>query len=329
MASFASYGGACFPTIFAALVFAPTLTLAATAPDCEMIKIVEPYPPGGGTNVVARMVAEHITNTTGKGSYVENRPGASGNIGTAYAARATPDGCTIIIGTDATHAGNYYLFDNFPYHPINDFVPLAKAGTNLIALVAHPSIDAPNLQGLIEKVRENPSDMFYGSSGIGSPQHLAGELLNSLAGIKMTHVPYAGGAPAIANLLGGQIPLLFSSLSSSEPYIRSGQVKAYGITSADRFGGLPDVPAIGETVPGFEINSWLAFFGPAGMAPEHVAYFNETIRTALNAEKNKANLERMGLLVADDPPEVFAKQQKADFESRGELIRANNIQMEH
>ncbi len=314
--------------VAAALLAAPALAWSASAPDCETIKIVEPYPPGGGTNVVARMVAEEITRSTGKGSYVENRPGASGNIGSAYAARAKPDGCTILIGTDATHAGNYYLFDDFPYHPIDDFVPLAKAGTNLIAFVGHPSVKADDLDSLVALLQEDSSDMFYGSSGIGSPHHLAGELLNSLAGTEMTHVPYAGGAPAIADLLGGQIPLLFSSLTSSDPHIRSGEVKAFGITSAERFDGLPDVPAIGEVVPGFEINSWLAFFGPAGMDPEHVAYYNETIRAALNSDKNKANLQSMGLVVADEPAEVFAEQQKADFESRGELIRANDIRME-
>jgi len=315
--------------IAASLLAAPAITWgAAAAPDCDTIKIVEPYPPGGGTNLVARMVAEEITRSTGMGSYVENRPGASGNIGSAYAARAKPDGCTILIGTDATHAGNYYLFESKPYHPLEDFVPLAKAGTNLIALVGNPSVEADDLASLVALLQEDSSDMFYGSSGIGSPHHLSGELLNSLAGVEMTHVPYAGGLPAITDLIGGQIPLAFSSLTSSEPHIRSGEVRAYGLTTTERFEGLPDLPTIAEVVPGFEINSWLAFFGPAGMAPEHIAFFNETIRRALNSEKNKANLEGMGLVVADESPEEFAKQLKADFESRGELIQANDISMD-
>ncbi|MCK9512088.1 MAG: tripartite tricarboxylate transporter substrate binding protein [Pigmentiphaga sp.] len=302
---------------------------ATTVPDCSAIKIVEPYPPGAITNVVARMVSEHITQTTGKSSYIENRPGASGNIGSAYVARRSkPDGCTILIGTDATHAGNYYLFENFPYHPVDDFTPLAKAGTNMIVLVGRPDVPADTLPELVEFIKVEKSPLFYASPGVGSPHHLSGALFSNMVGTPMTHVPFSGGAQAMTNLLGGEFPFLFSTLAVAEPHIRSGAIKAYGVTSGDRFPGLPDIPAINEVIPGIELNSWLAFFGPAGMSPEHVEFYNGIIRQALNSAENKANLQKLGLLVADETPEALAEEQRRDFASRGRLIRENHIQLE-
>ena len=309
----------------AALAFTlPGLALAQNYPD-KPIKLVVPYPPGASTDAVGRMVGQKVAAALGQPVVVDNRGGASGNIGTEVVARAAPDGYTFGLGTDATHAANFFMQEKPSFDPLKDFTPLAIAAMNPIVLVVHPSVPANNLTELIAYAKANPNRSGYGSSGTGSPHHLAGELLKQRTGVNFVHVPYRGGGPAVTDVLGNQIPMVFASVITVLPHIKEGRLKAIGVTGAKRYEGLPSVPTLGETLQGFEMPSWLAFFGPAKM-PEPIARrLSDELVKALNDPEVKAKLNAAGMeWVGGGPAELTAIQRK-DSEMKGKLIKANNI----
>lgn len=318
---------------FAALLFAALvpLTLAPASaqgfPD-HPLHLVVPYPPGASTDILGRAVAEKMTQSLGQPVVVENKGGASGNIGSQLVAGARPDGYTFMVGTDATHAANYHLTASPPFHPLKDFTPLTLAVANPIVLVMHPSVPAKSVKELIEYVKAHPDKGAFGSSGIGSPHHLAGELLKQMSGAPFVHVAYRGGGPAMTDVLGGQIPMVFASVVTALPHIREGKVRAIAVTMAKRYDGLPDVPTVAETVPGFEMNSWLAFFAPAGLSPELTKKLNAEIVKALKDPAVHEKMDKGGLVVVANSPEEFAEQQRRDFEQRGKLIRDAGIKAE-
>ncbi len=318
---------------FAALLFAALvpLTLAPASaqgfPD-HPLHLVVPYPPGASTDILGRAVAEKMTQSLGQPVVVENKGGASGNIGSQLVAGARPDGYTFMVGTDATHAANYHLTASPPFHPLKDFTPLTLAVANPIVLVTHPSVPAKSVKELIEYVKAHPDKGAFGSSGIGSPHHLAGELLKQMSGAPFVHVAYRGGGPAMTDVLGGQIPMVFASVVTALPHIREGKVRAIAVTMAKRYDGLPDVPTVAETVPGFEMNSWLAFFAPAGLSPELTKKLNAEIVKALKDPAVHEKMDKGGLVVVANSPEEFAEQQRRDFEQRGKLIRDAGIKAE-
>jgi tripartite-type tricarboxylate transporter receptor subunit TctC len=308
-------------------------TLAGTAradtyPD-KPIRLVCPYPPGASTDATSRIVGQKMAASMGQTILVDNRAGASGNIGTDIVAKAAPDGYTFGLGTDATHAANVHLLLNPPFHPLRDFTPLALVAMNPIVLVVNPTVvPAKNLTELIAFVKAHPDKGGFGSSGTGSPHHLSGELLRTRTGAPFVHVPYRGGGPALNDLLGGQIPMVFASAITVIPHINTGRLRAIGVTSAKRYEGLPNVPTIAETLPGFEVPSWLAFFGPAHM-PEPIAKrLSDEILKALRDPQVKSKLSESGLeVVAGGPAELSAVQRK-DFELKGKLIREAGIKAE-
>jgi tripartite-type tricarboxylate transporter receptor subunit TctC len=292
------------------------------------IKLVVPYPPGASTDAVARLVAQKVSEDLGQPIVVENRSGASGNIGSDYVSKAAPDGYTFLLATDATHTSNPYLFRNFPFDVIRDATPITMAAKNIVVLVAHPSFPPNNVRELIDYAKKHPGQVSYGSAGQGSPHHLAGAMLNQMAGIDLQHVPYKGGGPAATDVLGGQIPIIFSSLVTVAPQIQAGKLKVLGVTEKTRYPGLPNVPAIAETLPGFEMSSWLGFFGPPRLPAAVVARLHASIVKALAEPDVAAKLNTAGLLVVGNTPEQFAAQQKSDYEKRGQLIKAIGIQPE-
>ncbi len=309
-----------------ALVAAPSL-YAQPYPS-RTIKIVVPYPPGAATDTTARLVATRLTESMGQQVIVENRPGASGNIGSDFVAKSPADGYTFLMANDATHGTNVHLAKNFPYDPVKDFTPLTLAAANIIVLVAHPSVPAKNMGELIEHMKKNPGKLAFASSGNGSPHHLAGEMLKQRAGVDIVHVPYKGGGVAVTDLLGGQIPLMFSSLVTVAQHIRSGKVRALGVIEATRYSGLPEVPTIGETVKGFELASWLAFFAPPGLPHPIQARLNGEIVKALQTPEVKAKLEPSGLVVVGSTAEQLAATVRNEVEKRGRLVKAAGIQAE-
>ena len=312
----------------AALAMSATGLARAQAWPDKPIKLVVPYPPGASTDALGRIVAQKVSLALGQPVLVDNRGGASGNIGTDLVAKAAADGYTFGLGTDATHAANVHLAANPTFHPLRDFTPLALAAMNPIVLVVHPSVPANNLSELIAFVKSNPAKGGYGSSGTGSPHHLAGELLRSRTAGPFVHVPYRGGGPALNDLIGGQIAMLFASAITVIPHIQGGRVRAIAVTSQARYDGLPNVPAIAETLDGFEMPSWLAFFGPANLPPAVSKRLSDEIVNALRDAEVKAKLNAAGLVVvAGGPSELIAVQRK-DYELKGRLIKEAGIKGE-
>ena len=289
------------------------------------IRLVVPYGPGASTDTMARLVGQKVSEDLKQPVIIENRAGASGMIGADFVARAAPDGYTILLATDATHSGNVHLMKAPPFHPLRDSTPITMAAKNILVLAANPAFSPNTIAELIDYAKKNPGKLSYGSSGSGSPHHLAGVLLNQMAGIDLMHVAYKGGAPAITDVLGGQLPLVFSSMVAVTAQIKAGKLKALGITEKTGVAAMPGVPPIADTIADFEMQSWLAFVGPAGLPPAVLQTLNQSITKALKAPDVAAKLGDGGLLVVANTPEQFAVQLKADFEKRGELIRRNNI----
>ncbi|MSQ72358.1 MAG: tripartite tricarboxylate transporter substrate binding protein [Betaproteobacteria bacterium] len=311
-----------------ALSLVPHPAAAQSAYPNKPIKIVVAYPPGASADMIARAVGQKLSDSMGQPVVVENRGGAGGTIGTDFVAKSAPDGYTLTIGTDATHCTNYYVFKGLPYHPLNDFTPITAAVQNIIALVVNPAVPANSVKELVEYGKRNPGKLAYGTPGNGSPHHLSGALLGMLTGVELTHVPYKGGGPALTDLLGGQIPMVFSSLSAVAQHIRSGKVRILGMVETNRYAPLPDVPTVGESIPGFEMSSWLGFFGPAGLPQPIVARLNAEMVRALNAADVRARFEPAGLAVIGGSAEQFGTLQKNSFEQRGKLVKAAGIQAE-
>ena len=315
--------------LIASLPLAWTSWARAQAWPDKPIRLVVPYPPGASTDAMGRMVGQAISGPLGQTVVVDNRGGASGNIGSDNVAKSPPDGYHFLLGTDATHAANYHLSANPPFHPVKDFTPLTLAALNPIVLVTNPSFTpAANLTELIAYVKANPAKGAYGSSGNGSPHHLAGELLKQRSGAPLTHVPYKGGGPAINDLMGGTIPMVFASLITVMQQIRAGKLRAIVFTQAKRYEGLPDVPTLAETWPGTEMPSWLGFFGPANLPPAIAQRMSDEMIKALRSPDVKSKLETAGMVVVASTPAEFAAQIAREFEQRGKLIREAGIKLE-
>ena len=292
------------------------------------LRLVVPYPPGASTDALARMVSQKVAAAIGQAVVVENRAGASGIIGTEHVARAPADGYTFVLGTDSTHASSTHMVANPTYHPIRDFTPLTLAASNPIVLVVHPGVPARSVRELVEWVRLNPDKAGYGSSGAGSPHHLSGELLRERSGVSFVHVPYKGGAPAIADLIGAQISMVFASAITVLPHIQSGRLRALAVTSPNRFIGLPDVEAFAETYPGFDMSSWLAFFAPANLPAAIQSRLSVEIRKAISDDEGRAKLASSGLTVVASTPDELAAVVAREFAARGRLIRESGIRMQ-
>ncbi|MCB1995386.1 MAG: tripartite tricarboxylate transporter substrate binding protein [Burkholderiaceae bacterium] len=299
--------------------------LAQNWPD-KPIRIVVPYAPGAAADQLARAVGARLSTSLGQPVIVENRAGAGGTVGADYVAKAAPDGYTIVLGSDASHASNVFLVKKFPYDPIKSFTPIAPAAINHIVLVVNPSLPVKSISELIAYAKAHPNKLSFGSSGPGSAHHLAGELLNEKAGIHMVHVPYKGGGPAMADLLANTVPVLFASMATAKPQLDAGKVRALALVDAKRMDTMPKLPTIGETVPGYAISSWLAFFGPAGLPAPIVTRLNTEINKALAAPEFHATLEAAGLSVEEGTPQDLAAQQRNSVAQAEKLIKAAGIE---
>src|SRR5882724_4568808 len=237
-----------------ALCIAAPLARAQDFPT-RPVTIVVGYTPGATSDLVARTIGERLNAAWGQTVIVDNRSGVSGNIAAAYVARSAPDGYTLMVGTDAMMTTNSYLYRNTPFDPVKDFAPVIYAGANIICLAVHTDFPANSVADVIAYAKANPGKLNYGSSGIGSPHHLAGELLRQKTGIDIVHVPYRGGGATINDLLGGHIKVAFLSLSSAVPHLNSGKIRIVAVVEKGRYAAMPDIPTIGETVPGFEMSS--------------------------------------------------------------------------
>ncbi len=304
--------GAPFAMLFAMLVASAPAALAQGAPKSEFpakpVRLITLTAPGGALDVLARMLATRFTARLGQPFIVENRTGASGNIGLDLVAKAAPDGYTIGMCTTSTHGINPALYGSrMPFDPIKDFAPISTLAELNNVIVVHPSIPVRDIGELVSYARANPGKLSFGSGGTGSSQHLGGELLKTMTGIDMLHVPYKGLAQAIPDLLSGQISLIFSSIPDSRPHILSGKLRAIGVTSNRRAALLPEVPTVAEQgYPGFNVRGWFGMVAPAGTPADIVALYNREIVAALGQGEARNRLLAIGLDPLTMTPEQFA-----------------------
>jgi tripartite-type tricarboxylate transporter receptor subunit TctC len=306
--------------------------MASAAPaqtwPAKPIRIIIPFPPGA-VDLFARPVGAKLSVALGQPVVIENRPGANGAIGSEFVARAAPDGYTLLAGTAGTHVTSVLLVKSLPYDPVRDFTPIAAAVEPVTVLAVHPSLPVKSVAELIAYAKQNPGKLSYATSGVGSIFHLMGELFRQTTGSDIVHVPYRGVAPAIQDVVAGNVPIAFTSLSTAQPFMPQGQLRVLAILETARFKPLPDVPSISETVPAFrKPSSWLGFLGPPGLPPAITARLNQEMVKALNAPDVRPTLESQGLAVIGDTPEQFAALIKDGIDRYGRIIRAAGIQPE-
>ena len=310
-----------------ACLFVTPAALAQTYP-AKPITIVIGYTPGAVSDLAARTIADGLHQAWGQPVIVDNRPGSGGNIGAAFVSRAVADGYTLMIGTDAQMASNVHLYRHAGFDPVKDFAPVAYAGANIICLAVNAELPIKSVADVIAYAKANPGKLSYGTSGTGSPHHLAGVLLSQKTGIDIQHVPYRGGGAAVNDLLGGHIGMAFLSLSAVVPHINTGKVRMIAMVEKTRYAALPDVPTIGETVPGFEMSSWIGLFAPAGTPAEVIGKLNAGVAKVLTAEAVKEKLANLGLVVVAGKPEELSEVVKGALAVRGALVKAAGIQPE-
>ena len=316
----------CRATLLALLacLFTAHVAQAQTYP-AKPITIVIGYTPGAVSDLAARTIADGLHQAWGQPVIVDNRPGSGGNIGAAFVARAPADGYTLMIGTDATMASNVHLYKHVGFDPVKDLAPVANVGANIICLAVNAQLPIKTVADVIAYAKANPGKLSYGSSGTGSPHHLAGELLRQKTAIDIQHVPYRGGGAAVNDLLGGHIGMAFLSLSAAVPQLSSGKIRIVAMVEKTRYAGLPDVPTIGETVPGFEMSSWVGLFAPAGTPAETIGKLNAGVTKVLTAQSVKEKLANLGLVVVAGKPEEMSEVMKEALQVRGQLVKAAGI----
>ena len=291
------------------------------------VRIVVPFAPGGVADNSARVVAEPLAIRLGQQVLVENRPGASGNIGTQQVAQAAPDGYTLLLGFDGTMVINPHVFPKIPFDTAADFAPVTKLGDATLILVAHPSTGFKNLSQMLEAAKSKPYS--YGTSGTGGTPHLAAELLKLRTGAQLEHVPYKGGGPAVVDVLGGQIPLVFTAIASAQQYVRSGRLIGLGVPSAKRSGALPEVATFQESgLAGFDVSSWTGIFAPAKTPPAIVARLQKELSAVLHSPFVKERYATLGIEPVGNAPAEFAAQVRADLARWQEVVKAANVKVE-
>ena len=311
--------------VLAALAFGAA---AQTYPS-KPIRIVVPFPAGGTTDVLARAVAQKLTESLGQAAVVDNRPGAGGNIGAELVAKAPPDGYTLLMGTVGTHAINPSLYPKMPYDHVKDFVPVILVAGVPNVLVINPSLPVNSVQELIAYAKANPGKLNFASSGNGTSIHLSGELFKTMAGVQMAHVPYKGSAPALQDLVGGQVQLMFDNLPSSLALIKAGKLKALAVTSLTRAAALPDVPTVAESgLPGFEASSWFGLLAPAATPQPVVVTLNTDVAKWLATPEAREKLLAQGANAAGGTPADFARHIAAETAKWQKVVKESGAKID-
>ena len=292
------------------------------------VRLVVAFPPGGSVDVVARLVAPRLSESLTQPVVIDNRSGASGNIGTELAARAKPDGYTLLIHT-IPFVANAHLYSPLPYDPLADFAPVALLSSSPSVLVVHPLVPARSVGELLQLAKSKPGALNYSAAGAGTNPHIAGELFNMLGNVDIVAVQYKGGGPALVAALGGEIGISFPNISEAVPHVSAGRLRALGVTGARRSAALPEVPTLAESgVPGYEFVTWHGVLAPRGTPREIVALLNEKLRAILRAPELSARFAQMGLDVIASTPEEFSAHLKKEIEKWGRLIRERHMRVE-
>ncbi len=316
-------------SVILCLAFASPIAgaLAQNYPS-KPIRMIVAYPPGGGTDIVGRMIAQKLGENFGQTVVIDNRGGAAGNIGSEIAARSAPDGYTILMGNVAPNAINVSLYSRLAYDPVRDFQPVSLVASTPNILVVHPSLAVTTMGELVALAKAKPGTLNYPSAGFGSSSHLAGELLDSIAAVKMVHIPYKGGGPALTDLLGGQVQLMFATMPAAMPHVRSGKLRAIAVTSARRSPAMPELPTIGETLKGYEASTWYGVLAPARTPrPIVMALYGEIVKI-LGVAGTRDKLLVQGFEPVGGTPEEFAAYIKAEIVKWGKVINAAGIKAE-
>jgi len=318
-----------FPHLAAGAAALPTVSRIARAQayPTRPVRIIVGYPAGGGVDITGRLIGQWLSERLGQPFVIENRPGANSNIATETVVRAAPDGHTLLLAT-AANAGNATLYDKLNFNFIRDIAPVAGIMVVPLVMVVHPSFPATTVPEFIAYAKANPGKVNMGLAGTGGSDHMAGELFKTMTGVNMTQVPYRGLAPALTDLLGGQVQVIFSSIPAAIEYIRAGKLQALAVTSAVRAEALPDLLTVGEFVPGFETSQWYGIAVPKSTPAEIVNKLNNEINAGLADHKMKARLAELGGIVLAGSPSDFAKLIADETEKWGKVIRAANIKAE-
>ena len=310
------------------------LSLVMTAPanaqsyPNKPVRVVVPYPPGGPTDIVARVLFQQVSEATGQQFLVDNRAGAGGNIGAEIVAKSPADGYTLLIGTTA-HAINMSLFKNLSYDVQKDFAPVSLLTQGPLVLVAHPQFPANTIKEVIELAKSKSGGLNFASSGNGQSTHLSAELFNTMAGIKMSHVPYKGSAPALTDVMSGQVDVMFDTTLSAMPFVKAGKLKALGLTSPVRSPAAPDVPTIAESgLPGYEVFAWNGVFVPAGTPKAIIQQLNDQIRKAMLLPQVKDKFSAQGFAASWNSPENFGVFVKNEVDKWTRTVKASGATLD-
>ena len=306
----------------------PTQAGAQSDYPSRPITLVVPFPAGGSTDVVARLVATGMSKNLGQQVVVDNHGGAGGNLGAAAVARAEPDGYTILMGTVATHALNPALYKKMPYDAAKDFAPISLLVVVPGVLVTNNDFPPKSVEELIELLKAHPGEYSYASSGNGTPLHLSGELFKSMAGVDMTHIPYKGGGPAMIDVMGGHVPIMFDLLPGALEHIRAGSVRGLAVTTKERAASMPELPPVAETLPGYETYSWNALFAPAGTPQPIVDRLNEAALAALADPELAAKLKDLSVTVVGSSPEELASHVQAELAKWAPVVKASGAHLD-
>ncbi len=321
----------CLPAVaafFLSLAGAGGSPVFAQSYPAKPIRLIAAFPAGGPSDIVARAIGKRMSEVLGQPVVVENRTGAGGNIGAEAVARSAPDGYTVLLG------GSYLtiapsLYSKLPFDPLRDFAPIGLMVSNQYVLVTHPAVPAKNVRELVQLAQSKPGQLNYGSAGIGSPPHLAGELLKTMAGISAGHIPYKGASPALVDFIGGHIDFYFGGISGALPHIRTGKIAALAVTSTRRSSQLPAVPTVAESaLPGYDITTWFGLMAPAGTSPEIVNRLNNVIGSIVNEPEMKAYLIGQGVDPLTNTPEQFAAFIKSEVPKFAKIVQAAGIKPE-
>jgi tripartite-type tricarboxylate transporter receptor subunit TctC len=319
--------------LFAAGLMSGTLiatqAVRAQPYPAKPVRLIVPYPPGGGTDIFARVLGVELSKSFGQQVVIENRGGAGGVIGADLAAKAPPDGYTLVIGQASNYAINQHLMSKLPYDPVRDFTPITLIAASPNLLVVHPSLPVRTIRDLVALAKAKPGTIVYASSGNGSPGHLATEYFKKVAKIDMIHVPYKGASPALMDVIAGQASLYFTSPIAAQPHVQSGRLRQVAVTSARRFAPLPEVPTVAEAgYPEIDITSWWGLLGPAGLPKDVVARLHAETLKALNTAEMKKRLAEQGAEVVTDTPEQFAAYIRTEIAKWGRIVSASGARID-
>ncbi len=313
----------------AGLTLSASTAAAQAAYPAKPIRLVVPFAPGGVTDTSGRLIAEQLSKRLGQQVIVDNKPGASGNIGTQMVATAEPDGYTLLLGFDGTMVINPHVFPKVGFDTAKDFAPIGKIGDAILILVSNPGLPAKTLQQVIALSKTQSGGLSYGTSGTGGTPHIAGELLKQRTGANLTHIPYKGGGQAMIDVMGGSIPLVYTAVASAIQHVKSGKVHAVAVSSAQRAPSMPDVPTFIEAgISDFDINSWVGLLAPAKTPRAVVDKLNTELNAVLNDPAVRDRLNTLGITASPGGPERFGRDMARDLSRYAAVVKAANIKAE-